>query len=269
MKRLLPLLGLLLAYVNPAQAISYAGNKASIANAGGGQQAQATITSQTAGNTNIVGVLWCDDNSCTSNNCSGDTVSVSDAANGSYGTVDVRLNSSVNRKECLAVFHLSNITTSASNAVTATISGSSAFYATIAISEWSGLTNTAPADQSGTVDLGSTASPLSITAGGATAQASELVYAFGAINAGTLAAGSSYSALNAPVTNILDEYQIVSSISTYTATETYTGSTGQCGILVTFKGASGASGGGGFGGKTGIGGKGGFGYWHPMQKRRE
>lgn len=259
MKKLFPLLGLLLFCSSPADAISYAGNKATNTNVGFGQTVAATITGQTSGNTNIVSVFWCGDPGCTTD-CTGDTAAITDASLNTYPAADLRLNASINRFQCLAVFHASSIATSASNAVLLTItSGSSTSYATILVSEWNGLL-ASPKDQTGTVDLGSSASPLSVVAGGATSQASELVYTLGVINAGTLAAGASYTALSAPVTSILDEYQIVSSIATYTATETFGSASGKGGVLVTFKGAlAPGTGGGGIGGKAGMGGKAGTG----------
>lgn len=218
-----------------APSISFTSRKATHSNASSGNTSAATITSQVSGDTNIVGVVWCDDAACDAHQCTSDTLGVADFAMNSYSGPDVSVIGSIGQYTCLAVFHAQGIATSASNLVTVTITSTNTiYYAAISVSEFAGIASN-PTDQTGTTNAAGS-SPISIMAGGNTAQASELVYALAYVQSATLSAGSLYNGLNTMDTNAMDEYQIVSSIATYTATFTYTGSSStKTGVLVTYK----------------------------------
>lgn len=223
---------------NVSAQITYTTRKASHQNGGAGATSVATITGQVLGNTNLVAVEWCGDSGCNASTAA-QTFTVTDGAGNSY-TSDKRVDTTVSQKLAIAILHSSSIATSASNLLTLTITGGTPFYAIITVSEWSGILNVSPQDQTGSVDTANgTASPLSIPAGGATTLAAEVVFAFG--HSGnlnpTLSAGSGYTIINQPANQDADEYQIVSAIATYTATFTYSGTASQMGALVTYKSA--------------------------------
>lgn len=242
MKRLFILLALVASLCcagNASAQIVSTGRKSSHVNPGAGATSVTTITGQVLGNTNIVGVAWCNDAGCATSTAA-QTFTVTDGAGNSYSSADKRINTSASQDLAMAAVHASTILTSASNQLTLTITGGTPFYAMILVSEWPGILNLSPQDQTGSVDTANgTASPLSITAAGATTQASELVYAFahsGNLNP-TLFAGAGYTIINQPDNQDADEYQVVSSIATYTATFTYSGTASQMGVLVTYKAA--------------------------------
>lgn len=219
--------------------ITVTGRKAGHGNGGSGITSVTTITSQVSGNINICGVNWADDG-INGTSTVGDTFTVTDGAGNTYNgaSPDIRLNETASgRFTAFAVVHANNIAMSASNTITLTVTSiNTVFYALISCSEWhSSLGSSLTKDQSGSADPGSAASPISIVAGGATATANELIYADVQLNGDTLVAGASYTLLNAPFANAADEYQLVSSIATYTATMTFGGTQTGAGVLVTFR----------------------------------
>jgi hypothetical protein len=206
-------------------------------NGGAGQTVTLTLTSQANPDTNICSVFWCNDSSCATST-SGNVISITDASGNSYNgaSPDVLAINTITAGliYTTALVHASNIATSASNLVTVTISGSSTWYLEAVCSEWSGIKTSAALDQTGSAHTTSAAaSPLSVSTSGATAVANELIYVAADVNGGgTLSPGSGYTQVSG---SNLDEYQIVTTATTYTATVTYTGSHPWNAVLATYE----------------------------------
>ena len=222
----------------PAQ-ITSTGRKAMAANAGSGTSITATIASQASGNANVVSLTWCDNSACTLATAS-DTFTVTDGAGNSYNysSPDISYNSGSGNIR-LTTVHATGIATSASNVITASVtSANTVYYLTISASEWAGMATT-PKDLTAT---NSTAgSSLSLSSGTNTSVPNEMVYAFAVISGGvTLSASGSYTTINNSTLNTGDEYLIVSSTGTQTATMTFTGGGTQSYemILVTYEAAN-------------------------------
>lgn len=130
--------------------------------------------------------------------------------------------------------------------------GAADVFANVTLTEWSGLATSAAADQTGIQATATNAQTSTVTANGATAQASELALAVLSIAAGT---GVSNAAITDPPSGwvsllVYDDtatwvagehaYQVLSSIGTPSATWNWTDTsvTGHQAVLFTLKGAS-------------------------------
>lgn len=216
--------------------ITFTGRKALATNASSGASNTVTITSQVSGDTNIVGLFWCDDAGCDLNSTTSDTFTVTDGASNSYNysSPDVNYNGVTFFRE--AVVHASNIATDASNTLTVSVSSThTVYYLSISVSEFSGVVNSSPLDQTGTFETASGGSPSSVSTGSSTSQAQELVYGFFRIGTGTLAAGGCCTLLNSIGGTLKDEYFVSSSTGTQTVTMTYSGTTSQSQVVATYK----------------------------------
>lgn len=163
--------------------------KCSSANAGTGTVASCTV-SNTLARSQIVAVKWCDtDTTCTVSTAS-DTISVADPAGNTY-VLDQRLDSaSGTDRRGMAVYHAANIAANTSNTVTFTVTSANAVtLAGLIVTEISGGTAAFIQDAKGTLDVGATASPLTISTTGSTARGNELIYTWANLDAGTLFVG--------------------------------------------------------------------------------
>lgn len=195
----------------------------------------AFMSSQAAGNLNIVGILFCNNLAC-DNDTSGVTISVTDDSGNTYQlAANLPMNSNQRR---IAVYYAANII-GGSNAVHISLAdGSTPSYLSGNVSEWSGITTASPLDKTGTADT-SGANP-TVSTSVATTQATELVY--GLVHSANSATSGS-TAINGDGGTFPDQYKTVS--STGVQSISWTASSGFYGaIIATFKQSAGGGGGG-------------------------
>lgn len=163
--------------------------RCSSANAGTGTVASCTV-SNTLARSQIVAVKWCDTDTTCTVDTSADTITITDTAGNTY-TLDQRLDAaSGTDRRSLAVYHAASIAANASNNVTLTVTSANAVtLAGLIVTEISGGTASFIEDAEGTLDVGATAAPLTISTTGATVRGNELIYTWANLDAGTLFVG--------------------------------------------------------------------------------
>jgi hypothetical protein len=192
-------------------------NRATATAHGSGSTVVTAAQNHTTGNLLVVGVKW---------EGGGITVnSVTDTAGNTYTPLTARNNGGGDPS--FQAFYAKNITGNASNILTATFSNSSPNFTWIAAFQYSGCDTSAPFDQE---NFGSGTSTSGTTGSITTTLADEVLVSFTALAGGvtSFTPGSGYTERwDGPVDSGIDtgtgEDQIVSSISTYTASESWVG----------------------------------------------
>ncbi|MGB9485884.1 MAG: hypothetical protein WCD04_07225, partial [Terriglobia bacterium] len=183
----------------------------------------------TAGTHMIVQGTWCHDASCATAISTSNVSGISDGSNTFIQKILTAADANVGR-------YLYEVTsaTGGTNTITLTFAGGVAiYYATILVDSWTNLASGDAFDQSG--EANNTTANASCATSGNLGQSNELV--LGMLNNGgqTATHGSGFTAINAPETGTLDEYEIGgSSGSTVTATFSSTAATWACQVS-TFK----------------------------------
>jgi len=114
---------------------------------------------------------------------------------------------------------LTNVT-GGSETITFTAAAGTPQFIVGQVSEWSGIQTASPCDQKGTANnTGSPGTSAAVTATGSTTQTNELIYAV-TIADNTITKDAAYTIVTGSATNRLDEFEIGTTLSTYTASPT-------------------------------------------------
>ena len=190
-KYLLALTLLLFWHPSPAHAqwLFMSGSQCAQQNAGTGATVSCTV-SNVLGRAQIVAVKWCDTDTTCTVSTSSDTFAITDTQGNTYGSCTRLDSASGTDRRGMAVCHAQNIGANISNAVTLTVtSANPVTLAGIIVNEVSGGTASVTLDQTGTIDVAATASPVTISTGSATARGNELIYMWVNLDGGTLFVG--------------------------------------------------------------------------------
>ncbi len=175
---------------------------------------------QASGNLNFLSVIACSDGSC-STDMSGYTCNATDDKANTYTLI---VNNFSTSGIMLCTFYAKNIAsaTAGSNTVHVTITGAGLgiYYIQGEISEWSGLSASAPLDQAGT-NRASSGTSISASTSSTITSANELVIGSVTGFGGPFTAGSGYTIIDN--SHAIDEMNVVLSASGTTQTATFTG----------------------------------------------
>lgn len=191
----------------------------------------APLTSnQTAGNTNLVGINFCQFSNCATTACnliSSVTDNAGSAGGSGNNTYVIDLNSSSSQNLCVGFARAVNIThTTSTNTVTAAVSGTPFYQRNFSI-EVSGLGTSPTLHTSGINSSGAGLGSVSTTSA---CSVGDFAWAFFASTA-SLTAGTGWTTIGTPSTsNQVAEWQTVSSAAVVTATAS--GTTGSTGAAV-------------------------------------
>lgn len=206
-------------------------------NSGAGDTLDITLDSnQTTGSANIVSLFFCNNIGC-STDTSGVTVSVTDDHSNSYS---VGLNNIANANRRILTVYNCNIT-GGTNTIHISLSGGTGYYLWGSVSEWSTIADSSCLDQTGTSST--TGSNPTVSTGGATSQADELV--IGVVQDVNTVTPDSSTIDSATNNTINTQYKIVSSTGTQTITWT-AASEAYSASIITFKKDTGGGGGSSF-----------------------